>query len=130
MILIDTSAWVDFFRGKAGQSARVHFCLEDNSAALCGPVITELRRGFQSAREKATVLLLFDGCHFLEQPDDLWVAAGDLGAQLRGKGHTVKTLDLLIAVHALTHQVPILTSDSDFSVIARLQIGLHVLPMG
>ncbi len=128
MILVDTSAWVDFFRGTVGLSSPVRSCLEDNSAALCGPVMTELRRGLRSAREKAAVLSLLEGCRFLEQPDDLWASAGDLGAHLRTKGHTVKTLDLLIAVYALAHQVPILTSDSDFHTMAELKTGLQVLP--
>jgi len=116
LILIDTSAWVDFFRGRKG-SERVDELLESDAVALCGPVITELRRGLRSAAERRKVLPLLEACHLLDEPDDLWSEAGDLGFVLARKGVTVKTLDLLIAIYALKYNVPVLTSDADFAVI-------------
>lgn len=123
MILVDTSAWVEFFRDRRPLSVRVDAVLEAGEAALCGPVITELRRGLR-ASERRRVLPLLDGCHFLSEPDDLWVAAGDLGAHLLRRGLTVKTLDLLIATHAIAHGTPILTSDGDFRAMARANVGV------
>lgn len=100
--------------------------LEFGEAALCGPVVTELRRGLR-APERARVLPLLDGCRLLDQPEDLWVAAGDLGASLSRKGTTVKTLDLLIASYAIAHSVPLLAADADFRVIERAGVGLSLV---
>jgi predicted nucleic acid-binding protein len=126
LILIDTSAWVEFFRGRGVVADRVDEAIDANTAAICGPVLTELGRGLL-ARERKTVLSLLAGCTFLEQPPDLWRAAGDLGFLLRSKGVTVKTMDLLIASHALFHQVPLLTVDKDFKAMVKPGIDLHLL---
>jgi len=126
LILIDTSAWVEFFRGRGDVADRVDQAIDGNTAAICGPVLTELGRGLLG-RERKTVLNLLDACIFLEQPPDLWRAAGDLGFLLRSKGVTVKTMDLLIASHALFHQVPLLTIDRDFKAMVKPGIDLHLL---
>jgi predicted nucleic acid-binding protein len=123
LILVDTSAWVDFFRGnQAGR--RVDELLESDEAALCGPVITELRRGLRTAAERRKVLPLLDACHVLAEPDDLWAEAGDLGFFLARKGVTAKTLDLLIATYALAHGAALLTSDDDFRAMKKAGIVL------
>jgi predicted nucleic acid-binding protein len=117
VILIDTSAWVDFFRNRGPLAGAVDVALERDEALLCGPVVTELRRGLVQASERAKVLRSLGGCQTLVQPRDLWGDAGDLGYLLGRKGVTVKTLDLLIAVFALAHDVPLMTRDSDFKLI-------------
>jgi predicted nucleic acid-binding protein len=47
-----------------------------------------------------------------------------LGALLARRGHTVKTLGLLIATYAIAHGARLLTADSDFNAIARAKVGL------
>ena len=124
MILVDTSAWVDFFRGRGRFASRVDELIEVDQAALCGPVITEIRRGLRFKGERVRVLPLLEGCHLLAQPPDLWDEAGELGGWLRRRGATVKSLDLLIATYALAHGVPLLAADSDFNLMARAGLGL------
>ena len=119
MILVDTSAWIDFFRGRIPLADDVENLLVEDRVAICGPVESEVRRGLADTRERRRVIPLLQACHPLSQPPDLWEAAGDLGFALRRKGSTVKTLDLLIAVFALHHEVRVLTGDSDFSLIQK-----------
>ena len=125
MILVDTSAWVEFFRGRDPVAQAVDAAIASAEAALCGPIVTEIRRGLR-ASERRRVLPLLEGCALLEQPEDLWVAAGDLGAHLSRKGATVKTLDLLIATYAIAHSSLLLTVDADFKAIARAGVGLSL----
>ncbi len=124
MILVDTSAWIDFFRGRDPLARTVDALLDTNEVALCGPVLTELRRGLRSRAERARVLPLLGGCHLLDQPPALWEEAGELGALLGRRGTTVKTLDLLIATYALSHGVAVLTRDTDFDRIRRAGLSL------
>lgn len=124
MILVDTSAWIEFFRGRDPVARTVDELLDDDEVAICGPVVTEIRRGLRSRAERTRVLPLLEGCRLLAEPDALWVEAGDLGFLLRRRGATVKTLDLLIATYALAHGVPILSTDDDFAVMQRAGIGL------
>ncbi len=125
MILVDTSAWIDFFRGRDPAASLVDDALLHNEAALCGPIATELRRGLRDGRERKNVLELLTGCHFLPQPPELWVEAGELGFVLRRRGVTPKTLDLLIAVHALSHSAELLTTDKDFAAMRKA--GVHLV---
>ena len=124
MILIDTSAWIDFFRDRKPLADQVDAALADNEAALCAPIEAEIRRGLSSERERRKVLPLLGACHFLEQPEQLWRDAGDLGFALRRRGVTPKTLDLLIAVHALSHSAQLLTADRDFALMRRAGVPL------
>ena len=127
MILVDTSAWIEFFRGRDPIATLVDDSLAANDAAICGPVETELRRGLLNERERKKILPLFGGCHLLREPEDLWTEAGELGFRLRRRGVTPKTLDLLIATYALSYSCAILTGDSDFRMMQKA--GLPLLLM-
>lgn len=124
MILVDTSAWIDFFRGRGRHCNRVDELLDANQVAICGPVVTELGRGLNVGKEREQVLSLLAGCHLLSQPENLWLEAGELGAYLKKRGANVRTIDLLIAAYALAHALPVLSSDSDFTLIKRAGVGL------
>jgi predicted nucleic acid-binding protein len=126
LILVDTSAWIAFFRGKGRVADHVDALLETDDAALCGPVITELRRGLRGLAERRRVLPLLSACHELAQPAGLWLEAGELGFALARRGATVKTLDLLIAAYALSHDVALLTSDRDFGLFGEAGIPLRL----
>jgi predicted nucleic acid-binding protein len=95
--------------------------------ALCGPVLTELRRGLRSRAERNRIIPLLLGCHLLADPHALWEEAGDLGYALGRQGITVKTIDLLVATYALSHAVALLTTDSDFEHMRRA--GAPLLPV-
>jgi predicted nucleic acid-binding protein len=127
LILVDTSAWIDFFRGRAPFADAVDDLLGGNEVALCGPILTELRRGLRPA-ERRRILPLLEGCRTLAQPPDLWEETGDLGYFLARHGVTVKTMDLLIAAHALAHGVGLLARDGDFAAMRRAGVALVIVP--
>jgi predicted nucleic acid-binding protein len=78
-MLIDTSAWIEFFRDVAPVASLVDEALASGEAAICGPIEIELRHGLLGQRERKKVLPLLAGCHWLAAPEDLWVEAGELG---------------------------------------------------
>jgi predicted nucleic acid-binding protein len=123
MILVDTSAWVEFFRGREPIANTVDDLLANNEVALCGPVLAELRRGLRTS-ERRRVLPLLAACHLLSQPPALWEEAGELGFVLARRGATVKSMDLLIAVYALSHSIALLTNDGDFTVLQKAGVRL------
>ena len=126
MILVDTSAWIEFFRDRDPIASRVDELLESNDVAVCGPILTELGRGFRSAADRKRILPLLQACHQLEQPEQLWQEAGELGFVLGRKGVSVRTLDLLIATYALSHSVTLLTTDADFLLLQKAGIPLSI----
>jgi predicted nucleic acid-binding protein len=70
---------------------------------------------------------LLDACHLLDEPEDLWTEAGEVGFRLRRRGVTPKTLDLLIAIYALSHSCSVLTTDKDFLSMQKAGIPLLVV---
>jgi hypothetical protein len=128
LILVDTSAWIDFFRGRGRLADAVDRLIETDDAAVCGPIVTEVRRGLRSPLDRRRILPLFESCHRLDDPARLWEEAGDLGYFLTRKGLTVKTLDLLIASYALSHSVALLTADGDFDAMRRAGLDIQLLP--
>ena len=125
MILVDTSAWIDFFRDRNPIAEIVDQALSDNNVAICGPIYTELLRGFKNSRERDKVIPLLSACKNLTQPSDLWETAGQFGFELKRKGVTSKTIDLLIACYSIAHGIPLLTADRDFK--AMQMAGLDIL---
>jgi len=130
MILVDTSAWIEFFRGREPLANAVDDALAANEAALCGPVETEIRRGLVGERERSKVLPLLESCHCLAQPFELWHEAGDLGFMLRRRGITPKTHDLLIAIYALSYSAMLLTMDKDFALMRKAGVPLILYEHG
>lgn len=124
MILIDTSAWVDFFRSRNPAADLVENYLDSNQVAICGPIQLELIRGIRSSSEKEKVLSLLSGCHRLPQPSHLWEEAGEIGRKVRIRGATIKSMDLLIATYALAHSVPLFTLDKDFQAFRSFGLVL------
>jgi hypothetical protein len=129
MILVDTSAWVEFFRDRNPAANVVDAAIADNEAAVCGPVETELRRGLLNRSERNKVLPLLSACHQLSEPAGLWLEAGELGFALRRRGVTPKTLDLLIATYALTHSVRLLATDTDFANMQKAGVALQLVKL-
>jgi predicted nucleic acid-binding protein len=127
MILVDTSAWIDFFQGKERGAGLVDRLLVENQVAVCGPVITEIHRGLETEKDRKQVIPLLEGCRLLRQPDHLWEEAGTLGFLVRKRHRKVRTVDLLIACYALAHEVPLLTFDSDFRRIRSAGISLDIV---
>lgn len=125
MILVDASAWADFFRG-GRLAAAVDEALEDGLVSVCGPVLTQLGRGLQ-ARSRSKVLDLLGGCTLLDAPSELWMHAGDLGFSLARQGAQVKPLNLLVAVYALTHDQLLLSTERDFRLMAKARVPLRLV---
>jgi predicted nucleic acid-binding protein len=120
-VLIDTSAWVAFFRGQEPACARVVELIEANRALRCGPVELELRQGLRR-REAPAVLGLWLALPDLPLDSLDFTSAGDLLRDLRERGRVVPSIDGLIATLALRHGVALLTLDLHFQGIEGLQL--------
>lgn len=119
LVLIDTSAWIAFFRGDEPVASLVDNALEGR-AALCGVVELELRQGLKP-EERNRVLPLLEATVRLPTEEGDWGRAGDLLAALRRRGVTVPSTDGLIAHLALKHKVALVENDGHFEHFAGLK---------
>lgn len=130
MILVDSSVWIDFFNGRAGDAVkRLADLLADGSAPLGMPdlVLFEVLRGFrheqdfQAARRTLAALPVVE----IGGQDDVLHAAQHYRA-LRAGGFTVRSpIDVLLASYCIEHDHALLHADRDFDVLESLR-GLKV----
>ena len=120
MILVDTSAWVEFLRGTGSAVCIAVDRLLDQDLASCDAISMELLAGARDERQLAQLRGLLARTTMLPtSPADYELAAG-LYRTCRGKGETVrKVIDCLIGAVALRADVELLHADVDFSVLAR-----------
>ena len=120
MILIDTSAWVEFLRDTESVICDRVDALLDDEIATCHPVRMEVLAGARNEQHLGDLRgLLARGSLLPTEPTDYEEAAALYRTCRRG-GETVrKLIDCLIAATAIRSAIPILHSDNDFDVLAR-----------
>jgi len=119
-VLIDTSAWVDFFRGVDPVREAVRSLVLDDAALRCGPVELELRHGLRR-HDVGEVVRVWYGLQLLPTDELDFTSAGDLLRDLREGSFSIPSMDALIATLALRHQVPLLAVDRHFDAVPGLQ---------
>ena len=123
MILVDSSAWIEYQRA-TGSAAdlRLSRAIEtDEPLATTGLVLLELLSGARDERHALDLRRLLDRCRFLplEEPSDHEAAAA-LYRACRRQGTTIRRLpDCLIATVAMRTGTTLLHQDADFDAIAR-----------
>ncbi len=129
MVIIDTSAWIEYFRGGIRRvSEKVEWCLEEDLVAMGDLVYCEIMQGIRATKKRKEVSeLLLSLPHF----DMVGFSMAEKSAAnyrlLRSRGVTVrKTIDVLIGTFCAEHGFQIVHSDSDFDLMAK-HIGLDVL---
>lgn len=124
MILVDSSAWIDFLRGRdSDAAARLKQLIQQGAdLATTEPVIMELLAGADTPARLAALEKLTNGLPLLGIDPRLdFPAAAVLFAAGRRGGRTIRSLvDCLIASVAIRHDVALLHKDADFDVIAQL----------
>lgn len=129
MVIIDTSAWVEYFRdGERSVVEKVQSCLDHELVAIGDLVYCEVMQGIRSARHRREVGdLLLCLPHF----DMVGFEIAEKSAQnyrlLRSRGVTVrKTIDVLIGTFCAENGFQVVHHDRDFDRMAP-HIGLNVL---
>jgi len=123
MILVDTSVLVDYFKGASAPASDALNALIETDAELGISVYTyqELLQGARDELEFARLKRVLSTQDILWLPQTLETheKAARLFFDLRRAGVTVRsTIDILIALTAIEHQVPLLHNDHDFDHIA------------
>lgn len=123
MILVDSSAWIEFLRATGSPThLRVRALIAaDAPLATTDVILMELLAGAPTAQAATDIrrLLLRGEWLPVQAPID-WEAAADLHRICRHRGETVRKLtDCLIAAVAIRHDAALLHRDADFDVLAR-----------
>jgi predicted nucleic acid-binding protein len=123
LIVVDTSAWVEFLRATGSPAhRRLHQALEDREElCITEVVVAEVLAGAPDGRRaeelRSTLLgftlLPLEGLDAFERAAALYRACRAAGETLRG------IADCLVAVPAIAAGVPVLHAGRDFAKLAR-----------
>jgi predicted nucleic acid-binding protein len=118
LILVDTSAWIEFLRDTGSTVCDEVDRLLDEELAVTDPVIMEVLAGARDDKHLHDLRGLLGRATLLHcRPVDYGAAAA-LYRTCRREGKTVrKLIDCLIAAVAVRYSVPLLHSDKDFDAL-------------
>ncbi|HEV7218560.1 MAG: PIN domain-containing protein [Candidatus Acidiferrales bacterium] len=124
MIAADTSTWVAFFRGEAGEDVRLlDKALEDRQVVMVPVVLTELLSDPQISSSVTNTLVEVP---LIEIGPGYWERAGKLRAKVLAKGRKARLGDALIAQTCVDEGIPLITRDRDFQSFIETA-GLRLL---
>ena len=120
MILIDTSAWVEFLRDTGTATCNRVEELLASKIAVCDAVRMEVLAGARDERHLDNLRRLLARATVLPTEPRHYDDAAALYRHCRREGETVRKLvDCLIGAIAIRADTPVLHNDTDFDVLAR-----------
>ena len=127
MILVDSSVWIDYFRGKTTpQTDRLDQLLDHEPVAIGDLILVEILQGFVNDRDFHRARALLAPLPLIE------LGGGEIAhraaanfRRLRSLGATVrKTIDTIIATRCIQDRHVLLHSDEDFEPFVE-HLGLR-----
>ena len=128
MIVVDSSVWINKFRGIQTEAVRTLSQLDDDASILVGDIILlELLQGARTDAQAARIERLMRAFAFERMLDrELSAVAARNFRTLRGLGFTIRTsVDLIIATFCIEHGHALLQDDRDFQPMAK-HLGLRL----
>jgi predicted nucleic acid-binding protein len=120
VILVDSSAWIEFLRDTGSPVCAEVDRLLDREIAVTEPVLMEVLAGARDDGHLHQLRGLLGRARMVHCLPADFAAAAVLYRRCRRQGATVRRLiDCLIAAVAVREGVPVLHADADFDALAR-----------
>ncbi len=123
LVLVDTSAWIEFFRKDQTGSVtaiEVERLLSEDLLVTTEPVLFELAAGAKSKKSLGQLREMFSSFHEAKVNDHVWLQATENVFALRSKGYTIPLADHLLAAASMLFGIPLLHLDKHFEQIASV----------
>lgn len=120
MILVDTSAWIEFLRDTGSSTCHAVDDLLEGDLAICDAISMEVLAGARDDHHLGQLRGLLARSVVLPTRPAEYEGAALLYRTCRRRGETVrKLIDCLIGAVAIEHGVEVLHADEDFNALAR-----------
>jgi predicted nucleic acid-binding protein len=127
MILVDSSAWIDYFNGaETNETALLDEFLSTDTICIGDIILAEVLQGFRSDKDYKLAKEMFTGLSIYQiMTPELALIGADNFRRLRRKGIIIrKSVDNWIATFCIHNQIPLLFSDKDFNPYVK-HLGLR-----
>lgn len=133
-VLVDTSVWSLALRRSPPSDAPevrllTRLLKQDGLVVTTGLIVQELLQGFRGPAAKKKIVRDFSMLPAIVPDLEDHIAAAELRNRCRRKGVQVGTIDALIARLCIHHGLPLLSTDRDFTAMAR-HCALDVVDAG
>lgn len=125
-LVIDTSAWVSYFAGRAAAEPLIEAALDEGLVHLPPVVAAELLSGRLAARQRRELVRLLDDLPLVDADRAHWYRVGTARAALRARGLAVSTPDAHVAQCALDLDADLISEDGIFALAAP-HLGLRLV---
>ena len=127
LVLVDTSAWIDFFRDDSSPyGVVVDALLQEGLVCTIGLVKAEILPGARTKKEFNLLKEYFNALPFLADSADMWDKVISGQCKLKQKGiNGIGIPDLIVAITAMAHDVEVFSRDRHFVSIHEI-IGLKL----
>ena len=129
MILVDSSVWIDYFKGTiTAQTEKLDSLLGHEPLAIGDLILTEVLQGFADERDFNEARKMLTSLTVVELGgQEIAVQAARNFRTLRNLGVTIrKTIDTVIATRCIESEYDLLHNDRDFDPFAK-HLGLRVV---
>ena len=126
MILVDSSVWIDYFRGRpTAQTDLLEGLLDSQELAIGDLILTEVLQGCKLDKEFNEVRRLLSRLDLVVLGgEDVMIEAAKNYRKLRSLGVTVRgTIDVVLATRCIVSRHQLLHSDRDFDAFEQ-HLGL------
>lgn len=120
MILIDSSAWIEFYRkdGLTEIKKAVKNAIKEDKAAINGIIHVEILAFTATEEDYENLTSDFSSFHWFNLEKHEFKLAANIGKELREKEITIPATDLIIVASAQTSNASLLHYDRHFEIIA------------
>jgi predicted nucleic acid-binding protein len=129
LILVDSSVWIDYFKGtNTPQTEKLDSLLDHELLAIGDLILTEVLQGFDKERDFNLVSEMLTSLTIVELGgQEIAIQSARNFRALRRLGVTVrKTIDTVIATRCIESGHELLHNDRDFDPFAK-HLGLRVI---
>lgn len=122
-VLVDTSVWIDYFRGEADAVRHLDRLIDQDLVLVSGLILQEVLQGSRDHRAFVRLRGEMETWPYESELPEDFVRAARLFAELRWKGSTVPPSDCLVAAVALRRGVHLFARDAHFEHVAQVTAG-------
>ena len=123
MVIVDTSVWIDFLKGRETRQVQKleELLSEETDIFITGIIFQEILSGIKSKKERDKVRAELERFVLVNPSLDTHIQAAEIFDACKKKGFTIRsTIDCLIAAVALEYDLTVLENDKDYSFVSEI----------